>query len=123
HAQEIEELKQANLVGTALDPANFFKHELSSAIRDIREEYEQLNNQQRGELESWYRLKVTQAVQEIQSRRAIEAPDSIREREEIKKLRTLVTDSRKDISAIRQRNGELENRIQELEELVQIERR
>jgi intermediate filament protein if len=62
HAQEIEELKQANLIGTALDPANFFKHELSNAIRDIREEYEQLNNQQRGELESWYRLKVTQAV-------------------------------------------------------------
>ena len=62
HAQEIEELKHANLVGTALDPANFFKHELSNAIRDIREEYEQLNNHQRGELESWYRLKVTQAV-------------------------------------------------------------
>ena len=60
--KKIEELKQANLIGTALDPANFFKHELSSAIRDIREEYEQLNNQQRNELESWYRLKVTQAV-------------------------------------------------------------
>ncbi len=57
HSQEIEELKQANLIGTALDPANFFKHELSNAI-----EYEQLNNQQRNELESWYRIKVTQAV-------------------------------------------------------------
>ncbi len=62
HSQEIEELKQANLIGTALDPSNFFKHELSNAIRDIREEYEQLNNQQRNELESWYRIKVTQAV-------------------------------------------------------------
>lgn len=62
HAQEIEELKHANLIGTALDPSNFFKHELSNAIRDIREEYEQLNNQQRNELESWYRIKVTQAV-------------------------------------------------------------
>jgi intermediate filament protein if len=123
HAQEIEELKHANLIGTALDPANFFKHELSNAIRDIREEYEQLNNQQRNELESWYRLKVTQAVQEIQARRAIEAPENVREREEIKKLRVLVTDSRKDIAAIRQRNGELENRVHELEELVQIERR
>ncbi|CAF1667355.1 unnamed protein product, partial [Adineta ricciae] len=123
HAQEIEELKHANLIGTALDPSNFFKHELSNAIRDIREEYEQLNNQQRNELESWYRIKVTQAVQEVQARRAIEGPESVREREEIKKLRTLVTDSRKDISAMRQRNGELENRIQELEELVQIERR
>ncbi|UJR26173.1 hypothetical protein I4U23_007517 [Adineta vaga] len=123
HAQEIEELKHANLIGTALDPSNFFKHELSNAIRDIREEYEQLNSQQRNELESWYRMKVTQAVQEVQARRAIEGPESVREREEIKKLRTLVTDSRTDISAMRQRNGELENRIQELEELVQIERR
>jgi len=123
HAQEIEELKHANLIGTALDPSNFFKHELSNAIRDIREEYEQLNNHQRDELESWYRMKVTQAVHEIQSRRAIEGPENVREKEEIKKLRVLVTDSRKDISAIRQRNGELENRIQELEELVQIERR
>ena len=42
-------------------------------------------------------------MQEIQSRRAIEAPENAREREEIKKLRTLVTDSRKDISAMRQR--------------------
>lgn len=128
HEQEIEELKHANLIGTALDPANFFKNELSSAIRDIREEYEQLNNHQRNELESWYRLKVTQAVshslfhfgrfshetyktyflstlqvQEIQSRRAIEGPENAREREELKKLRTLVTESRKDISSMRQR--------------------
>jgi intermediate filament protein if len=65
HAQEIEELKQANLVGTALDPSNFFKHELSNAIRDIREEYEQLNNSQRNELEGWYRIKVTQAVSDL----------------------------------------------------------
>ncbi|CAF1621388.1 unnamed protein product, partial [Didymodactylos carnosus] len=103
HVQEIEELKQINLTGTALDPSNFFKHELSNAIRDIREEYEQLNNQQRTELESWYRIKVTQAVQEVQARRAIEAPENIREREEVKKLRTLVTDSRKDIGIVKQR--------------------
>lgn len=42
-------------------------------------------------------------MQEIQSRRAIEGPESNREREEMKKLRTLVTDSRKDITAMRQR--------------------
>ncbi len=42
-------------------------------------------------------------VQEIQTRRAIEGPENVREKEEIKKLRVLVTDSRKDIAAIRQR--------------------
>ena len=42
-------------------------------------------------------------LQKIQSRRTIERPENIREQEEFKKLRTLVTDSRKDISSIRQR--------------------
>ncbi len=50
-------------------------------------------------------------VQEIQSRRAIEGPENVREKEEVKKLRTLVTDSRKDISAMRQRVKILNRKI------------
>ncbi len=62
HSQEIEEIKQTNVMDTSLDPKHFFKHELSNAVKNIREEYEQINQQQRTELESWYRMKVTQAV-------------------------------------------------------------
>ncbi|CAF4506452.1 unnamed protein product [Rotaria sp. Silwood2] len=51
HLQEIEELKQINLNDTILDPTKFFQHELSNAIKNIRQEYEQLNYQQRHELE------------------------------------------------------------------------
>jgi hypothetical protein len=62
HFEEVEELKQMNIIGTTLDPTNFFKNELSNAVKNIREEYEQLNQQQRTELQSWYQTKVTQAV-------------------------------------------------------------
>jgi hypothetical protein len=31
-------------------------------VKNIRQEYEQLNQQQRNELQSWYRTKVTEAV-------------------------------------------------------------
>lgn len=67
HAEEIEELKQMNLIGTSLDPTKFFKNELSNAVQHIREEYEHLNQQQRIELQTWYQTKVTQAVSSIQS--------------------------------------------------------
>jgi hypothetical protein len=42
-------------------------------------------------------------LQEIQSHRAIENSDNIREQEEFKKLQRLVTDSRHDIATMRQR--------------------
>ena len=58
HSEEMEELKQTNLIGSTLDSTKFFKNELSNAVKNIREEYEQLNLQQRNELE-W---KVTQTV-------------------------------------------------------------
>jgi hypothetical protein len=59
HAKEIEELKHLSLHESGIDPSLFFKSELANAIREIREEYESLNQAQRNELEGWYRLKVS----------------------------------------------------------------
>ncbi len=42
-------------------------------------------------------------IQEIQSQQAIKKSENIREQEEIKKLRTLISDSQKDIATMRQR--------------------
>ncbi|CAF1092270.1 unnamed protein product [Rotaria sordida] len=121
HLHEIEELKQINLNNTStLNPTKFFQYELSNAIKNIRQEYEQLNFQQRHELESWYQSKVTQAIKEVQ---ASEKPKkNILEQEEIQRLRTLVSNSQQDITTIHQRNEELENRTRELEDLIKIER-
>lgn len=58
HAKEIEELKHLALQESGIDPTVFFKNELASAIKDIREEYETLNQTQRNDLERWYRLRV-----------------------------------------------------------------
>ncbi len=58
HAKEIEELKQMQFQNQGIDPAVFFKNELGNAIREIRDEYESLNQSQKAELEGWYRLKV-----------------------------------------------------------------
>ncbi len=58
HSKEIDELKHLSLQESGIDPTMFFKSELSNAIKEIREEYEHLNQSQRAELEGWYRIKV-----------------------------------------------------------------
>lgn len=60
HAKEIEELKHLQFQHQGIDPAIFFKNELSQAIKEIRDEYESLNLSQRSELEGWYRIKVSE---------------------------------------------------------------
>jgi chromosome segregation ATPase len=64
HAQELEDLRQKSFLDVGLDSSQFFKSELANAIREIRNEYEQINNNQRAEMEQWYRMK----IQEVQTR-------------------------------------------------------
>ena len=60
HAKEIDEIKHLALQDSSsgVDPALFFRSELSTAIKEIRGEYEALSVSQRNEMEGWYRVKV-----------------------------------------------------------------
>jgi len=119
HAQELEDLRKKCFVNIGLDSSQFFKSELANAIREIRAEYESINNNQRAEMEQWYRMK----MQEIQSRGRPDSAESALAREEVKKLRAAVSDLRKDIANFRARNAELEVRINEVQELLNSEQR
>lgn len=119
HAQELDELRQNSFLDVGLDSSQFFKSELANAIREIRTEYEQINNNQRADMEQWYRMK----IQEIQTRNRPEAADTIIAREETRKLRSAVSDQRREIANIKARNGELEARIKEIEELLLTEQK
>lgn len=119
HAQELDELRQNSFLDVGLDSSQFFKSELANAIREIRTEYEQINNNQRNDMEQWYRMK----IQEIQTRNRPEAADTIIAREETRKLRSAVSDQRREIANIKARNGELEARIKEIEELLMTEQK
>ena len=117
HAQQLEDLRQNSFVDIGLDSSQFFKSELANAIREIRNEYEQINNDQRQNMEQWYRMK----IQEIQNRQKPVAADVTIAREETKRLRSAVNDQRHEIANIKARNGELEARIKSLDELLQQE--
>jgi hypothetical protein len=57
HDQEVKEL-QTLLSSQPADTKDFFKNELALAIRDIKDEYENISHQGKADMESWYKLKV-----------------------------------------------------------------
>jgi intermediate filament protein if len=59
HSFECERFRHASSNDDA--PVSF-RHELANAVRNIRQEYEQTNQQQREQLQLWYQTKVEQAV-------------------------------------------------------------
>lgn len=119
HAQELEELRANSFLDVGLDSSQFFKSELANAIREIRNEYEQINSNQRAEMEQWYRMK----IQEVQTRGRPEAADTVIAREETRRLRSAVSDQRREIANMKARNAELDARIKEIEELLATEER
>ena len=56
HEQEVAELSRLQTI-VGFDPAQFYRTELERAIRDIRGDFEQLNQEQKRELEECYRIK------------------------------------------------------------------
>lgn len=110
HDNEIKELQTLASRDTTPENREFFKNELSSAIRDIREEYDQVNNVHRNDMESWYRLK----VQEIQTQSARQNMEQGYAKEEVKRLRTQLSDLRGKLADLESRNSLLEKQIQEL---------
>uniref|UniRef100_A0A7E4V103 Intermediate filament tail domain protein n=2 Tax=Panagrellus redivivus TaxID=6233 RepID=A0A7E4V103_PANRE len=110
HEQEIKELQSLATRDSTPENREFFKNELSSAIRDIRSEYDQVYNVNRNDMESWYRLK----VQEIQTQSARNSMEQGYAKEEVKRLRVQLSDLRGKLADLESRNSMLEKQIQEL---------
>ncbi|VDP13165.1 unnamed protein product [Onchocerca flexuosa] len=108
--QEIRDLQAMAARDTTSENREFFKNELSSAIRDIRNEYDQMTSANRNDMESWYKLK----VQEIQTQSARQTMEQGYQREEVKRLRVQLGDLRGKLADLEGRNSLLEKQIQEL---------
>uniref|UniRef100_A0A914EIV8 IF rod domain-containing protein n=1 Tax=Acrobeloides nanus TaxID=290746 RepID=A0A914EIV8_9BILA len=110
HDQEICDLQAMASRDTTSENREYFKNELAQTILEIREEYEQLCNVQRTDMESWYKLK----VQEIQTQSARQTMEQSYAKEEIKRLRVQLGDLRGKLADLVGRNSLLEKQIEEL---------
>ncbi|VDP18888.1 unnamed protein product [Soboliphyme baturini] len=89
HDQEVKEL-QALLNREPTDTREFFKNELALAVRDIRNEYDIIAQQNKSDMESWYKLK----VQEVQSATSRSGVETNFQREEVRRMREHMQDLR-----------------------------
>ncbi|OWF52797.1 60 kDa neurofilament protein [Mizuhopecten yessoensis] len=118
HEQELKELTALAYRDTTEENREFWKNELSSAIRDIQREYDSKSDQIRGDMEAYYNLK----VQEFRTGATKQNMEVTHVREENKKLTKQMTDLRGRLADLEARNAQLEKQYQEmLREYEQME--
>jgi len=120
HEQEMAELKSMQ-AGSHIDPAQFYRHELERAIRDIRGDFEDLSEQQKRELEEWYKIKTEEITQQAAKREALEALNV--KTESTANLKSAYNDSQREYNDLKQMNADLIYRLSQLEEELDSVRR
>jgi intermediate filament protein if len=110
HEQELKELAALAYRDTTAENREFWKNEMGQALREISQVYEDKLEGMRGELETFYNLK----MQEFRTGATRQQMDAAHAKDESKTLRSQVTD-------IRDKNNALEARLaaalRELDEL------
>lgn len=121
HEQEMAELRSLQ-AGAHIDPAQFYRHELERAIRDIRSDFEQLNETQRRELEEWYKIKTEEITEQARRREALDSSLSDTSRD-LESLKLGATEAQKEYLNLKQINAELIQRLNACEERLDSVRR
>jgi len=118
HSQNLHEVRQDNFMDYGIDSSQFFKSELANAIREIREEYDQITANQQFEMDKYYSSR----LQEVEIKRPESTASSFASIE-LKQLRVTVSNQRREISSIKAKNAEVNSRIKEIEELISLEQK
>ena len=106
HSQNLHEVRQDNFMDYGIDSSQFFKSELANAIREIREEYDQITANQQFEMDKYYSAR----LQEVEIKRPESTASSFASIE-LKQLRVTVSNQRREISSIKAKNAEVNSRI------------
>ncbi|KAL5012424.1 hypothetical protein ScPMuIL_010975 [Solemya velum] len=110
HEQELKELSSLAYRDTTAENREFWKNELSQAIRDIQNEYDAKVEQLRGDMEGYYNLK----VQEFRTGATKQNMEVTHVREENKKMIKEMSGLRGKLADLEARNAHLERQYQEL---------
>nr|KAG5693148.1 hypothetical protein BaRGS_035346 [Batillaria attramentaria] len=118
HEQELKELAALAYRDTTAENREFWKNELSQAIRDIQNEYDSKMDTIRGEMETFYNLK----VQEFRTGATKQNMEVTHAREETKKVHKMLNDCKIRMADLEARNALLEKQYQDaLREMEQKE--
>ncbi|XP_041367930.1 60 kDa neurofilament protein-like [Gigantopelta aegis] len=110
HEQEMKELASLAYRDTTAENREFWKSELSQAIRDIQNEYDAKCDQIKAELDSFYNLK----IQEFRTGSTKQNMEVSHAKEETKKYIKQLQDTRARLADLEARNSQLERQYQDL---------
>jgi len=110
HDQEMKELAALAYRDTTNENREFWKSELANAIREIQSTYDEKLDSMRGELETYYNMK----VQEFRTGAAKNNMETVHAKEETKRLRSQLGDLRAKLSELEARNNALERELADL---------
>ncbi|UJR34382.1 hypothetical protein I4U23_021790 [Adineta vaga] len=120
HEQEMNELRNLSSPNIGIDPTTFYKNELQRAIREIRNDFENLSRSQRTELEEYYRIKTDEIVQQAQKQKQQQNNQLINQ-ENSNQIRINITETKKemfdlqqDYNSYLQKMSELESKLESL---------
>jgi intermediate filament protein if len=116
HEQEMAEVRSLQAASN-LDPAQFYRHELERAIRDIRSDFDDLNQQEKHDIEEFYKVK----VEEI-TRLASLRDQTDNKLDSKAQLKTVLSESYREINDLKGLNVNLINKLNKLEEELETAR-
>ena len=116
HEQEVAELSRLQTI-VGFDLAGFYRTELERAVRDIRGDFEQLNQEQKRELEEWYRIKTEEVELQVAKEKELQRISQTGlSSEETGNLKLTHSNSQIEYAELQKRYAELSARLREYEE-------
>jgi len=113
HEQEMNELRNLSSPNIGIDPTTFYKNELQRAIREIRNDFENLSRSQRSELEEYYRIKTDEIVQQAQKQKQQQATQLVNQ-ESSNQIRISINETKKEMFDLQQ---DYNNYLQQMSQL------
>ncbi|CAF1392553.1 unnamed protein product [Didymodactylos carnosus] len=120
HEQEMNELRTLSSGNIGIDPTTFYKNELQRAIREIRNDFENLSRVQRQELEEYYQIKTDEVIQQAQRAKREQVVQQ-QSQESSTTIRTTITETKKEMADLQNEYNshlanmsELESRLETL---------
>ena len=115
HHFDVEQLR-ARVAIANVDPAPFFESELASAVRDIRQHFELIKDQQRDQSQNYYQAKVSALIEYHQPKRAME---SAWQTEKIREISRSRSDTHARITSLHLENRNVDQQIASVRQQIQ----
>ena len=122
HEQEMNELRNLSSPNIGIDPTTFYKNELQRAIREIRNDFENLSKSQRSELEEYYRIKTDEIVQQAQKQKQ-QQNNQLQNQENSNQIRISINETKKEMFDLQQNYNDHLQQMSQLESKLETLKR